>query len=330
MSAEKGISHDTYFRRQFSKIEFARSFFENYLPPEIRQRVNWKKLRLVSGDFVSKALRNRRSDIVYEIQINNRKGFFYVHLEHQRTVDKEMAYRMLVYTINLWEQYRAQYPGKPLPLILPMVVFQGPKQWNAALNLHDMLDVPDYFKPYCPQLTYSLMDLPSYTDEEIQGELFNKLALIVMKNIDSPKIAELLFDRFPQLILDLLNSKRGVEYVEDMLYYLFSSSPHIQEEKIIQEIESIQKTKTIKEYVMTLVEKWEKRGIEQGIVQGLEQGIEQGEIKVVSKLLNAKFQEDAIAWIEKLSELSPESLEEIAERIITRDTLPEIFEGHVN
>lgn len=289
---------------------------------------------MVSGDFVNKALRNRRSDIVYEIEIKSRKGFFYVHLEHQRTSDTEMAYRMLVYMVNLWEQYRAQYPGKPLPLILPMVVFQGPKQWNAALTLHDMLDVPEDFKPYCPQLTYSLMDLSSYTDEEIQGELFNKLALIVMKNIDSPEIAELLFERFPSLILDLLESKRGVEYVEDMLYYLFSSSPHVQENKIIQEIEGIQKSKTIKEYVMTLVEKWEKRGIEQGIIQGLEQGIEkgigQGEIRVVSKLLTAKFKEDAIVWIEKLPELSPESLEEIAERIITRDTLVEIFEGYVN
>ncbi len=81
---------------------------------------------------------------------------------------------------------------------------------------------------------------------------------------------------------------------------------------------------------MTLVEKWESRGIKQGNKQGIEQGIEQGEIKVISKQLFAKFQDEANDWLEKLNHMSPEKLEEIAERILTKDTLSDIFQGYIN
>ncbi len=49
-----------------------------------------------------------------------------------------------------------------------MVAYQGTKRWNAATNLHDLLTIPEYFKPFRPQLSHGLMDLPAFGDEVIK------------------------------------------------------------------------------------------------------------------------------------------------------------------
>lgn len=209
MARSRGIHHDTYFRRQFSQIDFACSFFQNYLPKEIRDRVDWNTLKLSTGDFVTKALKRRRSDIVYEATINGRKTLFYIHLEHQRKQDPEMPFRMLVYTVAIWEQFRRQYPRKPLPLIYPMVIYQGRSKWTAPTTLHDMLNVPDYIKPYCPQMSFGLMDLTAFSDEEIRGELAVQIVLNIMKHIDSPDITDKFIQLIP-VITGLLEKKPGL------------------------------------------------------------------------------------------------------------------------
>ncbi len=158
------------------------------------------------------------------------------------------------------------------------------------------------------------MDLSTYSDGEIRDELI-RLVLFVMKNIDSAKINELLAECLRPLILNLLETKKGIEYIEDMLYYIFNKSSHLDEEKTINRINQIPKLDRIKEYVMTLAEKWEQKGIERG------------EINLVSKLLRIKFRDEADAWINKLPEFSSEKLDIIAERILTANSLPDVFKG---
>jgi len=94
--------HDTYVRGEFGKVELARSYFQTYLPPEIAKLVDWSSLALAPSDFVDKALKNRKGDILYQVTILGRKGYFYLHLEHQRTPDAQMPYRLLVYMVRIW------------------------------------------------------------------------------------------------------------------------------------------------------------------------------------------------------------------------------------
>ncbi len=70
---------------------------------------------------------------------------------------------------------------------------------------------------------------------------------------------------------------------------------------------------------MTLAEKWEQ--------QGIEKGIDQGKIGLVSKQLTIRFRGEARDWTDKLNQLSSEKLDLIAERILTANTLPEVFQG---
>jgi len=170
--------HDRYFQEQFSRKEFALSFFQENLPPEIRAVVDWEEFQLCSGDFVRKALQNRKSDLLYKTKIKGRESYFYLHLEHQRRSDPTMAYRILVYMVNILEQNRKQFPkAKEWPLVFPMVLYQGQKKWLAPMTLHDLLKVPKMLAPFIPQFKYALIDLSCLSDKEIKGKVALRLAL---------------------------------------------------------------------------------------------------------------------------------------------------------
>jgi hypothetical protein len=270
---------------------------------------------------------------------------------------------MLVYTVRIWEQFESQYPQKRLPLIYPMVIYQGQKTWSAPLSVHDALNVPEYMRPFCPEMRYELMDLSALTDDDIQGEILQRMVLLVMRNIDSATINESLFGTYLPLFSELTRKKRGIEYIEDMLYYLSYKSDHMDKDIVIERLGRVSETENLREVIMTLAEKWEQqgiekgiekgiergmekgikkgiergiekgikkgieRGIEKGIEKGIEEGIDQGKIRLVSKLLTIKFRDDAVAWINKLGQLSSDELDTIGERILIAESLSDVFQG---
>lgn len=310
------LSHNDYFQKSFQRKEVAESFFKEHLPKELLKDIDWSTLKLAPTEFVGKALRNRRSDVLYEVNLAGRTALFYLHLEHQRTPQRDMSIRMLYYTVHIWQQYQEQYPNQAeLPLIYPMVVYQGKKKWTAALKIHDYLNVPKYLKPYCPPGEYHLLDLSAYSDEEIQGDILHRLMLLVMQNIDSENITELLFDKYFPLFTELLQKKRGVEYIEDMLYYLSYKSKHLKKDEVLEQLSHTPENNEIKEVVMTLAEQWKQ------------EGIEKGKIGIVSRQLTIRFRDEAGSWIKKLERLSSKDLDTVSERILTEDSLSDVFQG---
>ena len=238
MPKSKRPIHNDFFVRQFSNREFAVSFFQSYLPEDVKSLVNWEKFQLAPGDFVSKALKNRKSDLLYESRIDDRKSLFYLHLEHQRKPDRDIPFRMLCYWVHIMEQHKRQYPGQPLPLIYPLVLYQGKTKWNVQTSFHDYLKVPKGMKPYTPQLQYALMDLSHLSDDEIQGRLLVKLSLLIMKHIDSGQIKELFKTRIFGLLFELSKTKTGLEHIETLLYYLFEAAEHLEKDEAVKALKT--------------------------------------------------------------------------------------------
>ena len=273
MASSKGTAHNNFFLTQFRNLEFAVAFFQEYVPTELKEMVDWEKFRLAPGDFVQKALQNRRSDLLYETRIAGRKGFLYLHLEHQRKPVLNMAYRMLIYQAHIWQQHEKQYPQEALPLIYPMVLYQGKRRWTAPLSFHDYMRVPEALRPFVPAFRYAMLDLSHLSDEAIKGEIIVQIALLVMKHIDSSEITELLFEKLMPLIQELEQKETGLEYLETILYYLSKASPHLNKEQVIQKLQEQPESEsnTMQEIIMTLAEQWIQEGQEKGRQEGQEE-----------------------------------------------------------
>jgi predicted transposase/invertase (TIGR01784 family) len=277
---------------------------------------------MAPGDFVQKALRNRKSDILYQTRINGRKGYFYLHFEHQRKVDQEMAFRIIIYMANIWEQHQKQYPAeKQIPLVVPVVLYQGEQRWTAPTDLHEMLQVPVYLKPYIPQFSYLLKDLSSFSDEQIQGEIFVQLSLLVMKHIDSPNMRQLFKYKLMPLIVKLFQKQTGLEYIETMLYYLSNTSEYLDQEEVLRLFDESPLDKPEKEIIMTLAEQWKQ----EGKLIGIEQGEKSGKLKLVKQLLNLKFGDKALEYYRLLETSSVDLLEKTSKNLLKYDTLEEVL-----
>ncbi|MCP4054227.1 MAG: Rpn family recombination-promoting nuclease/putative transposase [Mesoflavibacter sp.] len=308
------ITHDSYLRKQFRQIDFARSYFQENLPESFQKIVDWDTLRLAPDDFVNKALKNRRTDILYLINAKRLEIFLHLHVEHQRKVDMDMPIRLMLYMANIWSQHRAQYPKKPIPLVYSMVIYQGKRKWTAARTLHDYLKVPKDLKDFVPNFKYGLMHLKGLADDEIKGILMVRLVLLIMKYIDSPDLNQILEERVLPLVKSLLESKSGLEIIQDMLYYLADKGKFLDEEKTVKLFQSIKTTEPIQELMMTLGEKWEARGETNGKIQ------------MIEKLLASKFRkENAQLWLKKLAQYPPTKLDIIGENILTANTIEEVF-----
>ncbi len=72
---------------------------------------------------------------------------------------------------------------------------------------------------------------------------------------------------------------------------------------------------------MTLAQQWKQ--------EGKKEGNQEGKAGLVSRLLLLKFKDEAEDWKKRLNQLSSDELDRIGDRIITADTLPEVFQGLV-
>ena len=234
-----------------------------------------------------------------------------------------MSYCYLSNLVGIYEQYQKQFPKKDLPVVFPITLFQGPKKWTAALHVLDFLKVPEALKPYVPSFEYHLVDLSGMRDDQIKGTLFLRVFLMIMKHIDSTELSHLLATVIWPLFEKLFEEGSGLRYLEEVLYYLFKASSHLNEEEVVQQVQTLLSYEDAHEVIMTIAEQLKQKGL----LKGRQEGRQEGESNLLKKQLQKKFSEAAEPYQAILATLSVDELEILGERLITQSTLEDIFQG---
>ncbi len=168
-------AHDRYFRiglqAPAEQAAMVASLF-----PDLGPLLDTAGFETVDGTFVDEHLHARQTDVLLRTRLAGHEAFVYVVIEHQRTVDPFMALRMMRYQARIWDRYLRENPdAQRLPVILPAVVYQGQRPWNAPTNLRDLLHLdldPDALAAiadYLPSLRYRLDDLTLLDPEDLTG-----------------------------------------------------------------------------------------------------------------------------------------------------------------
>ena len=259
--------HDRFFKETLTRRENAIAFFREYLPGDIVSQLDWRTLKISKETFVEPGLRERFSDIVYEIRARGRRMFIYLLLEHQSSVDPWMPLRLLGYMVRLWELWRKQNPKKKkLPGIIPVLFYHGEDEWDVSVHFRDMIDAPDLTEEFIPDFKYLLRDFSPLGDEEIRGTVLLRLFLGVMGHIFSPRFAEA-FERMLPLFAELSGKKTGMEYIETVLRYICHTSEALSwkemEVKLVQAFEEDRKGE-----IMTIAEELRMEGEIRGEIKG--------------------------------------------------------------
>ena len=104
----------------------------------------------------------RRSDgVVWLIKAGEDWLYLYILIKFQNRVESFMAMRMLVYIGLLYQDLirrKEVKPGRPLPPVLPIVLYNGCKTWTVPTDLAALLTkVPGLVVHYLPQIRYLLI-----------------------------------------------------------------------------------------------------------------------------------------------------------------------------
>lgn len=266
--------HDRFFKDTFAQAEVARDFVANYLPPEIAGLLDLGTLSISKDTFVDEELKERFSDLLYQIQLRNRgEAFVYLLFEHKSYQDPEVALYLLLLMVRIWMQYRKQGNKCPLPPILPLVVYHGETEWKVSSRFQAIVDLPAAMAGHVPHFEYLIWDLSRYSDEDIKGGVLLRVTCLLMKHIFSKDVG----DRLPgifDLLKGLMGKRTGLQYLEAALRYVLSGASHVKKEDVVHALKHIPMEEG-GDLMATLAQKWIDQGMEKGIVEGAREMVQE-------------------------------------------------------
>jgi predicted transposase/invertase (TIGR01784 family) len=343
------MNHDHSYKLLFSHAEMVADLLCGFVREDWVQELDFATLEKVSGSYVSDDLREREDDIIRRVRWGEGWLYVYLLLEFQSTVDWFMAVRIMTYIGLLYQDLiksERVKTGELLPPVLPVVLYNGNICWQAPVNVSDLIiPVPGGLERYKPHLHYLLLDEGRYSEHELVS-LRNLTALLFrLENSRTPQdVAQLLQALSTWLQLPEQISLRRAFTVWIKRVFLPGRVPGVTFDEIqdLQEIQSM-----LAERVKEWTKDWRQQGIEegrqqglqeglqqgmrqgmrQGMQQGMQEGMQQGEAELLLRLLERRFGplDDAIRQQVKIADA--EILLLWGERILTAQTIDEVFEN---
>ncbi len=168
--------HDTGYKELFSYPELVQQLIEGFAPAEIADIMDLTTLKLSNGNYITPLFEEKLEDLVWSVNINwqgkQQEAYLYLLLEFQSSVDHSMPIRLMHYVACFYDHLlknKTTTPGKGLPPVFPIVLYNGVQRWSAATDIYDMVtpEPPVFLQPYQPHLRYYLIDEGAYSDTEL-------------------------------------------------------------------------------------------------------------------------------------------------------------------
>ncbi len=270
--------HDHFFRQSFGMPEVALDYLRNFLPAELAGKLHFEAIERVEGSFVSRKLRTHITDIVYRCPLKEKGEAYLTFLfEHKSTPQTDPHLQLLRYMLEVWE--RAVQEKKPLPLIVPIIVYHGKTRWELKHFSESFEDWDESIRPYLPAFDYLLTDLSGLSDEEILrlDAHFLINALLALKHQGEKDYLRANIRLLFYSLEEAEDKHPEKNYPEKILVYLLVTTEFSDEDwtQLVEETPPPIKNLAMSTYDM-LIKKGKAQGIQQGIEEGIELGKEQG------------------------------------------------------
>ncbi|UWW96768.1 MAG: Rpn family recombination-promoting nuclease/putative transposase [Candidatus Cardinium sp.] len=162
--------HDRVFKSTFCNKEAILDFLAANITPDLLSKIDQEALHLTDKSFVDPVGRRGESDLVFRTNINGKKGYLYLLIEHQSTEDPYMPLKFLEYNIRLIRQHLKENGNVALPVILNVCIYNGHKAYKGSNSLLSMFSDPELAKS-CMFDRFHLVDLYSISCSAIKRRL---------------------------------------------------------------------------------------------------------------------------------------------------------------
>jgi hypothetical protein len=117
----------------------AAAVLQTLLPPEIARALDWSSLQPATREMPAKGRASTHTDLVFRVRLAEAVHpvdvLLYVLIEHQSTPDPTMPVRVLAGLTGLWRSWPRNPSGRPLPLVIPLVLAHTEQGWKAPRSM---------------------------------------------------------------------------------------------------------------------------------------------------------------------------------------------------
>jgi predicted transposase/invertase (TIGR01784 family) len=277
--------HNNFFHFALSHLPNARGLIETQLSQAALAEMNLDTLQLQTGSFVDADLREKFSDLLFSVELNNsvadgasKQTLVYFLFEHKSQSDPLTVLQLLSYLVRIWEQ-RAR-DGVQLCPVVPLVVYHGETGWTAARSLAELVTSTPGLAEYQIHFRPPLLDLSRLDDHEILGEPVLRNTLRLLKYSRSKQLVDKLAEIL-RIIGSELPERILADWIQAIGVYVMTVNKNIDHEQYKQTLASILPTQFEPGSLAD-------RLLIQGREEGREEGLVMGKIQMLQDLLGEK------------------------------------------
>ena len=214
--------HDQLFRKSLENPIVAYELLQAHLPQEVLAIIDTSTLKLEKESFIEHNLTASIADVLFSVKFNGNDGFIYLLLEHQSSPDHFMAFRLFKYMVNICDQYMTRHPKtKNLPLIYPLIIYNGTKSYNAPRNLWDLFNNEILAKKFWTE-DHKIVNVHDIPDEEFKTRIWSGILEFFLKHIHERQLLKR-WQQIADILPELTKVSIGYDYIEMILHYTLTS-----------------------------------------------------------------------------------------------------------
>mgnify|MGYP002569947582 CR=1 FL=1 len=287
--------HDKTVRLMLSNSQEAANLINLALKTDF---VKANQIEQYKSSFITKAYKNRESDIVYKDLKN--KGIYYL-IEHQSKQDKMMAVRITEYSLEIIRSaldLMKKEKREEFPTVIPIVLYTGKGKWKIPQSLEDVqVKLADINLPSIG--SYKLIDINTYSDDDLikaKGAL--PKVLLMEKNSN----------HLEKGIKQIEKCNFTKEEREIISVYITNIIGEINPKLAKEMLENINKNEEEKGMRLgqALVDYYYE-GVEKGRTAGNIEGAKKTQIRVIKRMLKENFDKNII---KKIANATDKDIEE--------------------
>ncbi len=324
-ASETAVSqpHDKYFQRVFSNAKDAASLLRTCVPGALADTLKWSTLSLLRGRFVDDDWRRNETDMLYSVEREGTEPavLVYVLLEHQSTPDPWLRLRLLGYCVQVWQEWRRKHRNEErLPLLVPLVFYQGARRWEYTREFADLVTEAAPEWRWVPRFEHLLIDQTEKSAESVTGAVAARLLQIAMMAAFREAPGKLL-ERATRLIGELYRAA-GFEEVTQHVEYVLATQPEAQRKLFAEALQRNVPGRggEVMNYVEEMIERGRREGRQEGRREGRQEGRREGRREGQVRAIEGFVARD-ISWstIEEATGIDEATYRRLRQRIDAED-----------
>ena len=212
---------DVNSREIFKNNLLTSQFLRNYTNIPLLSNVMPEDIEDVSQKYQAFLGVEYEADTIKKVYIRSTDGtiekevYVLSLIEHKSEIDYDVAMQLFRYMSVIWQDYKATQNKKHkgvsasadfrYPLIIPIVYYEGKKEWTAGLHLKDRIDFSEEMIEYIPDFTYQVVSLNKYTNEELSKKHDEMSLVMLINKIQTPED----YEKFRNVSEELIDSIYG-------------------------------------------------------------------------------------------------------------------------